>query len=321
MSTNNNFFSKTLRIQGEIKKIGSKAAKELYDTPDLLKYLNEIFSNEYLAYVSNEQFFPGCPFNIYMKHYRNRFEEFQMTYPDADEFDFLKDEDALFWQLAGMDVDSKNNFYPFYPHLYSDPHRANISLSISKMHNFIDERIIELGHYLEGPAGVDPIDYDLVPRSAFEFKRNFNVKDSEIVLDINKELKPLGQNSNSKEIVNNGQIKEVTSFKDWFKNGEDYTKIFDQLSHVFEVSDSEIRYIGLNSEIKAISYLVIYLMQCGYLKKIDRVNTQKSINPLIRNIFNLHFTDSAFSQFKRNYDSDDPCARDIEPHISNLEQA
>jgi len=191
INSNPTYFPKSTRVMDEITKIGSKAAKELYCVKDLTLYLNEVFQKEYNEYRSKELFFPGCPFKIYQNHYQNRLKEYGQILPDSDEFDFLKDEDALFWQLAGMDIDSKNNFYPFYPHLYPDPHKKNIGFSILKMHDFIDNRIRELGHYFDGPAGLDPIDYDRVPRSALELQRNPNVKNPEIVLDKNEELKPI----------------------------------------------------------------------------------------------------------------------------------
>ena len=194
MTNNETYFPKTLRIKNEIVELGPKDVKDLYDSKNLIELINKTFSEEYSLYLKIEQYFPGCPFRIYEKTYQQRLDDYKLIYPDSDEFYFLKQEDELFWELNAMDVESKDNFYNFYPHLYSDPHRRNIGFSIKKMHEFIDKRILELGHYFEGPVGVDPVDYASFPRKFFKPARNPNVEEIQ-ELQLSKPDKTLLKNS------------------------------------------------------------------------------------------------------------------------------
>lgn len=179
MIKNTKYFPKTTEVFEDSKKIGVKEYKEFYKITHLGNYLNEVFADEYRTYIKNEMYFPGCPLKIYRKTYHERLEDYQLTYPDADEFDFLKYEDAIIHRLYLMDVERKDNFYPFYPYLFSDPHWKNFDLSVKKTRlNFIDKRVIELDHYFY-VTGVDPIDYDRVPREHFELRRNPDARDIE----------------------------------------------------------------------------------------------------------------------------------------------
>lgn len=302
------YFPKTIRLKEEISEIGAKAVKELYEVKDLVPYLNEVFRKEYSEYLSKGEFFPGCPFELYEKHYESRLQEYWKTYPDADEFDFLKEEDSLFWSLSRMDVEAKDNFYNFYPHLYSKPHRLNITLSIDKMRSFIDKRIEELGHNFYAPGFDDPFDIPVnLPRRYWEPRRNSDVQNS-------KKQEEVIETIPRKESVIDG----IEALKDWFRLEADFNKVFFRLSHIFEVNENEIRYTGSNSEVKAVCYLIVILQKFGYLKKNDRKRTQKKMNNIIRTAFKINFSEPAFSQFKHDYDEDDPCSKDIKPHISSL---
>lgn len=173
MNTSNHF-PKTSRVKEEIFELGVKAAKELYNVHDLSKHINNVFKNEYDAYISTNTYFPGCPSKIYQANYSKRLSDYCEKYPDADEFDFLKEEDSLIDWLLQMSNENKNNFYEFYPYLKPDPHRKNISLSLSKTRELIDTRIHELGHFFIIP-GVDPVDWGNAPRFMLEPERNQDV--------------------------------------------------------------------------------------------------------------------------------------------------
>lgn len=148
-----NYFPKLTRLAKESSDLGVDKAKQLYGAKDFRSLINEIFENEYRAYIENKEYFPGCPLNIYKKTYQKRFTDYQLTYPDADEFDFLRDEDALIQSILDMDDDNKRNFYFFYKHLFSDPHKRNLKLSSRKTRdNFIDNKIYDLGHYILVPG-------------------------------------------------------------------------------------------------------------------------------------------------------------------------
>jgi len=176
MMKNQKYFPKTSEVIQDSKRIGLKDYKEFYKITNLIDYLNEIFAEEYRTYIKNEIYFPGCPLKIYIKTFQDRLEDYQLIYPDADEFDFLKHEDTIISRLFLMDADSDNNFYSFYKWLYPDPHWKNFNMSFKKTRfNFIDTRIKELDHFFY-VTGVDPIDYDKVPRELFKLRRNPNAR-------------------------------------------------------------------------------------------------------------------------------------------------
>lgn len=243
MMKNSKYFPRTTEVFEDSKKIGVKDYKEFYKIPNLKNHLNEIFTDEYRTYIKNEDYFPGCPLKIYRKTYHERLEDYQLTYPDADEFDFLKYEDAIIHRLYLMDVERKDNFYPFYPYLFSDPHWKNFDLSVKKTRsNFIDKRIIELDHFFY-VTGVDPIDYDRVPREHFELRRNPNARDTETpqffeyrkptlekVSDpnyINKEKQTKSLKWNDKEYSKLSNIYKALEYKGYVNCGlRDFKRIF-----------------------------------------------------------------------------------------------
>ncbi|WP_417873893.1 hypothetical protein [Xanthomarina gelatinilytica] len=148
-------FPKTNRIFEDFQKLGNKAAHELYSTKNLGKHLNETFGDEYILYIENQISFDGCPLSIYQKNYNDNFKKYLSVYPDADEFDFLKDEllkiQSLHWnwKLA----------FPYYDYLDIDPHRKNLDLSNEKKLEFILKKVDALGHYTCAPNGIDDFDF------------------------------------------------------------------------------------------------------------------------------------------------------------------
>lgn len=174
---NSTFFPKTKRLKEEIITIGPKEVKGIYQVTDLVKYLNLTFQKEYDCYLQNEEYFPGCPFKVYMENYQQRLKDYQIIYPDADEFDFLDEEDLIIERLLQLDNDNKQNFYSFYPHLKPDPHRRNLNLSIDKTRKFIDNRFEELGHYFYAPGFKDPDDIpENLPREYWKPARNWEAQ-------------------------------------------------------------------------------------------------------------------------------------------------
>src|SRR5680860_734681 len=127
---NQDYFPQSTHIKNEISTKGAKKVRQEYQTEDLLKMLNDIFQIEYKNYLNNDDFFPGCPFNVYFQTYEERLNKFKGTYPDADEFDFLKKQDDMIVILMQLHNKNEHNFYNFYPHLCEDPHRLNFNLSI-----------------------------------------------------------------------------------------------------------------------------------------------------------------------------------------------
>ena len=144
-------FPKTTRIKETITDIGPKKARQIYNVQDLVEYINDAFLQEYRSYLDTNSFFPGCPLSVYEQHYDQRFQEYLRTYPDADEFDFLKDEYSLVYKLA-FHLD---DVYLFSPHLNSDPHHKNFRLSTTKTRDYIHDRLIRLGHFFEMPGNFD----------------------------------------------------------------------------------------------------------------------------------------------------------------------
>ncbi|SFG24013.1 hypothetical protein SAMN04488033_1459 [Salegentibacter agarivorans] len=108
------------------------------------KNLNETFKKEYLKFVKEEKFFPGCPLAIYKKTYNERLKSYKEIRPDADEFDFLKEE----WEANIVIHAAPTERHSFYKHLDFKPHLQNLDLSTAKTRDFIAKKIIELGHYL-----------------------------------------------------------------------------------------------------------------------------------------------------------------------------
>ena len=112
------------------------------------------------------------------------------------------------------------------------------------------------------------------------------------------------------------QSKQINSFKDWFKDPKDYESTFNKLTHIFILEKNNcIRYIGENSEVKAVCYLILILAKKGYLQKTSRVNnTQSKLIQHLRTAFNIEFTKQAFSLHK-SLKVEDPCYSDVDKFI------
>lgn len=149
---NKTYFPKTLRIRNEIIDIGPQDVKDLYNSKSLKELINNTFSEEYSQYLKNGEYFDGCSFKIYQKHYQSRLKEYLLIRPDADEFDFLENEDAIISRIIDMGRQAKGHYYSFYSGLYDEPHKANFKLSAEKTRNFIDSKIHELGHFFIVPG-------------------------------------------------------------------------------------------------------------------------------------------------------------------------
>jgi hypothetical protein len=197
---NDKYFPETSSAYEESKKIGLKPYKDLHGIENFIHFLNETFQNEYLNYIKNEEYFPGCPFRIYKKHYQRRLDEYFLKYPGADqeEYYFLEEEDQVIWALIQLDYDNKNNFYKFYRHLKERPHWVNLNLPLEKTRDFIDDRIRELGHGFQ-VAGLnyhdhDPFDIPNLPRQYWEPRINPNAEGPKDIKLIEPDL-PLPENS------------------------------------------------------------------------------------------------------------------------------
>lgn len=149
------YFPKTNRIYEDFQKLGAKGAKELYEVPNLDELLNNTFEKEYRSHILNSIFFDGCPLALYSQKYKERLSAYIQMFPDADEFDFLKEELAIIqtlqfnWEMA----------FPFYKFLASRPHRLNLNLSNEKVRDFIFKKNEVLGHYVVPPYGIDEFDF------------------------------------------------------------------------------------------------------------------------------------------------------------------
>lgn len=204
MEFDHNYFSKTSRIIEEYKRLGLKETKALYEVKDLALFVNQTYQSEYDDYLNRKEYFPGCPFSLYVETYNQRLESFLNKYPDAAEIDFVIQEDQIYWKLMQMDNDNSMNYYSFYPYLKSDPFRYNIEYSISKLNKFLDQKVIKLGHYFY-PAGNYIDDISAIPRSMWEIGKNDEVIINEVLQDSRK------SNISNKEILR--ETKEVDNEK------------------------------------------------------------------------------------------------------------
>lgn len=237
------FFPKSHRLVQEVTKLGLKKTKQLYQTDNLHNFTNETFDKEYRNYLDKGKYFPGCTLKIYQANYRARLEKYLKTYPDADEFEFLREEEATTTHIIDMDPNNKINFYPFYKALHKRPHQVNLKMSANKIRSFIDERIKDLGHGFQPIGCHDPLDIPNLPRQYWEPYRNPNIVDIPKIEKpeinktntISKPIKSLKwlNNQDFTELNNihaslkeNGYIDcDLRTFKKLFENREDFSPV------------------------------------------------------------------------------------------------
>jgi hypothetical protein len=251
------YFPKSFRLVQEVAKLGLEKTKQLYQAKNFKVLVNNIFENEYKSYIEKDRYFPGCPLSIYKKAYQKRLENYLSIYPDADEFDFLEEEEATMSQIIEMEMNNKNNFYSFYKGLYERPHQKNLKMSAEKARDFIDNKITDLGHNFKvnyqrfHPLYLpDPLDIPDLPREYWvperilnvesdienntDIQSEFSAKSTQNVNPTNKEIKSLRWSSADyselnqihKSLKDNGYINcDLTYFKRSFSGIKDFEKI------------------------------------------------------------------------------------------------
>ncbi|WP_281681710.1 hypothetical protein [Zunongwangia profunda] len=185
------------------------------------KNLNETFKKEYLKFVKDRKYFPACPLAIYKETYNERLKEYRSIRPDADEFDFLKEE----WEANYRIHAARTNKDSFYKHLDFKPHLQNLDLSTAKIRNFIAKRIISLGHYMHTPYEVyydentTEMEYE---RDRWNAKpiRNPEIKDTDLNFDESLSNNVVNKNDDSEPTASQWAlyhyILQKSKIKPWF---------------------------------------------------------------------------------------------------------
>lgn len=191
--------------------------------------LTEVFDKEYLLYY-NKYYFFGCSFEVYKKTYNERLKEFQQTFFDATEIDFIESElnEGVFYpkiqrKKSDFAIDEVFNINSHYT--------KQIQYSLKKRFEYLQQRAEEnkfsLSYYYSTDFP-DVASYNLEP-----IQELLNVKTESIndMLDI---LEPLNWNGTelqltelTKALIQSNLINKELTQKDIFKRLKMFFQIDD----------------------------------------------------------------------------------------------
>lgn len=102
------------------------------------KKLTKLFQDQEIALKNTEEYYFGCPFSIYKKHYENRKKDFLNQFEDATEIDFI------IYEL-------RNGIFelpPTYEYILSKQ-KVKFGFALKKRFEFLESEANDLGYTLE----------------------------------------------------------------------------------------------------------------------------------------------------------------------------